>query len=98
MNSYDAADAIADGAEAVLREVNSSGGWTVIMWQKLGRVEDAAVKAANAGVYNAPVEYVQAGTVVHHIVSLSPTSPETLNPVTIRENMVDMNELIEQER
>ena len=82
----------------MLQEVNGSGGWTVVMWQKLGRVEDAAVRTANAGIYNAPVEYVQAGTVVHHIVSISPTMPETLNPIAIREHMVDMNELMEQNR
>ena len=98
LDDFDARDAIDDGATAVLEEVNNSGGWTVIMWQKLGRVEDAAVKAANEGIYNAPVEYVQAGTVVHHIVSISPTMPETLNPITIREHMVDINEFLEQNR
>ena len=82
----------------MLREVNCSGGWTVVMWQKLGRVEDAAARTANAGIYNAPVECVQAGTVVHHIVSISPTMSETLNPVSVREHMVDINELTEQNR
>ena len=97
LNSFNTLNAIAERAEAVLWEVNGFSGWTIIMWQKLGCMEDAAARTANAGVYYAPVEHVKDGTVVHHIVSLSPTSPETINPVTIRERIVNMNELTEQD-
>ena len=53
----------------VTDEVKRSGDWTCIMWQKWGYVKDSA----------APKEFLQAGTVTHRLVRITPTKPEFLD-------------------
>ena len=70
---------IGDAVSGIIEKVNKSGGFTAITWQKTGCVRDAfAQKFSNRGGIR-PV-YVTSGTVRHHMVSLTPTMPENLNP------------------
>ena len=49
---------------------------------------------ANSGVYNASPVYVQAGKVVHCIISLVPTALETINPVQMKKLKVDFKDVL----
>ena len=64
----------------VTDEVNRSGDWTCIMWQKWGYVKDSA----------APKEFLQAGMATHHLMSVVPTKPEILSSTKMNEFKIDL--------
>ena len=84
LDDLDVSENTLDAAERVFNEVNMFGGWTAILWQKQGMVEDAVAKQANSGTYNAAPVYVASGTMLHHLVHLAPTRPNSLNPVRMK--------------
>ena len=42
LNDYDTLPLIEEAGTKVIDEVNRSGGWTCIMWQKWGHIADSA--------------------------------------------------------
>ena len=83
LDDYDTLPLIEEAGTKVIDEVNRSGGWTCIMWQKWGHVADSA----------APTKFVQAGMVTHHLVSIAPTRPELLNSTKLNGFKVDLKDL-----
>lgn len=77
LRDYRIDEMVADSLAETLQEVNRSGGWTLIGWSKLGRIQDQA--ANQDAAYNAPQVMVQSGTATHHLTRLVPTNPGSLN-------------------
>ena len=80
MNDYDAVPLIETAGIKVIDEVKISGYWTCIMGQKWGHIEVSA----------ALTEFVQAGMVTHHLVSIALTRPELPSYTNLNGFKVDL--------
>ena len=79
LTAYELYEKIGDTVSSVIERLNKSGGFTAITWQKSGLVQDALTKN-DTGKPNTHKSHVASGTVRHHMVSLTSTNPENLNP------------------
>ena len=79
LNDYELYEKIGNTVSSVIERVNKSGGFTGVTWQKSGLIQDALTKNVS-GKPNTHKSYVASGTVRHHMVSLTSTNPENLNP------------------
>ena len=92
-NDYDLMEEIESNANMVLAEGNNAGGWDALGWAKWGYVIDQAVAPDSNAPLNASSNEgkVKSGTLTHHVVSLLPSDPTRLNPVTMNGHMVNLH-------
>ena len=87
-------ESIGDAIDEVLSHVNANGGWDALAWAKFGYITDRATTKPDQNQRNpygeSEGENTKSGTLTHHLVTLLPSRPMNINPVTMDDFMINL--------